>query len=226
MVEMPLIITRPDGVQWFSGAGALRAGRLWAKHDAELRGETERMGRELRDNLIGRTLWGVLELTTRNFLASGEAVFRARRDDPRFDFSACAIEYAKAVETELNALIFPLLRRESKNLSPAARVVYDDARRIDLGGLVPHQTLGVLKRLLESDDTVRKTVKRVLGPAEGGWLCDVLPREVAALAQVRDPGAHSAVLSRESVSATRGEVLGIGSEGLIVRLARVRLRAG
>ena len=57
--------------------------------DANLRGETER-----------------------TFLATGEALLRAHREDPRFDFSATAMEYAKAVETELNALVFPALRRE------------------------------------------------------------------------------------------------------------------
>ena len=46
-------------------------------------------------------MWDALEPATRGFVASGEAVFRAHRDDPGFDFSGPAIEYAKAVETEL-----------------------------------------------------------------------------------------------------------------------------
>ena len=60
----------------------LLEGDLWAERDAQNRGETERMMRELRDNLRSR-------------------------------FSGPAVEYAKAAEVELNALIFPSLRQES-----------------------------------------------------------------------------------------------------------------
>jgi hypothetical protein len=121
MVELPLIVGCEDGTRWFEEAAALTDGLLWAQRDAANRGATERMARELRDNLVGRHLWVALEPTTRNFLASAEAVFRARRDDPRFDFSGPAIEYAKAVETELNVLIFPLVRRAVRAKPPVER---------------------------------------------------------------------------------------------------------
>lgn len=51
-----------------------------------MRGEGDRMARELRDNLLGPWVWHTLELATRTFLVSAEAVFWTRRDDPAFDF--------------------------------------------------------------------------------------------------------------------------------------------
>lgn len=86
-----------------------------------MRGETERVARDLRENLFGSDVWHALEPASRTFLAAGEAVYRARRDDPRFDFSGPMVEYAKALETELNALIFPALRRVYANETHAKR---------------------------------------------------------------------------------------------------------
>lgn len=71
-------------------------------------------------------------------------MFRARRDDPAFDFSGPAVEYAKAVETALSAVLFPPLRRLLKWKPPAEREVRVDGRRLDLGGAVPHQSLGAV----------------------------------------------------------------------------------
>src|SRR5690606_20307772 len=84
MVELPLIVTHVDDARWFDPAQAPDDGRLWAERDAENRGEVERLGPELRDNLLGRDVWAALEPATRTFLAAAEATFRARRDDPRF----------------------------------------------------------------------------------------------------------------------------------------------
>ena len=51
-----------------------------------------------------------------------------------------------------------------------------------------------------------------------------IPDRLAALVAMRNPAAHGERASRESVSAAREEVLGIGAEGLVPHLARVRLR--
>jgi hypothetical protein len=95
--------------------------------------------RELRDNLLSPYVWSNLEPAARVFLASAEAVFRARRGDPAFDFSGPAVEYAKAVEVELNALIFPPLRRLLARVPPKDRVTRLDGRELDLGRRVPHR---------------------------------------------------------------------------------------
>lgn len=223
MVDLPLIVRRDDGVRWFADREALTGGRLWAEYDAEGRGETERMGRELRDNLIGRQLWTVLEPATRNFLASAEAVFRARRDDPHFDFSGPGIGYAKAVETELNALLFPLLRRTLRGCAAEERQVNVEGRSLDLGDSVPHQTLGVLRKLLQHSEVVKRALQRVL-PPDVAWLTIALPDGLSALVELRNPAAHGERASREAVSAVRDEVLGVGGEGLMVRLAVVKAR--
>ena len=219
MVDLPLLVTADTPHDWFADAEPLTGGRLWAQLDAERRSEVPRLARELRDNLIGRTLWSVLEPGTRTFLATAEAVFRARRDDPGFNFSGPAVEYAKAVETELNATIFPVLDR---TLRGKDRVLYLDGKRIDIGGRVPHQSLGALRHLLE-DDTVGRAVRSVL-PQHGGWLTGVLPTRLEVLADLRNAAAHSASTAREQVSEAREEILGIGWEGLIVQIIRAKLQ--
>jgi hypothetical protein len=70
MTNLPLVLTRDEEVRWFRDTATLLDGRLWVERDAANRSETERMARELRDNLIGPELWAVLEPATRTFLAS------------------------------------------------------------------------------------------------------------------------------------------------------------
>ncbi len=156
--------------------------------------------------------------------ASGEAVFRARRNDPGFDFAGPAVEYAKAVETELNALIFPALRRRLKGKKPAERETRVDGVPLDLGGAVTHQTLGVIRTLLLKDDVVRRTLPLAL-QHDAKWLLGELPPALELLVNLRNPGAHSEVLGRDAVTKARDGVLGVGCEGLIVRIARARMRA-
>ena len=219
MVNLPLVVTAETPHHWFGDKEQLTEGHLWAERDAELRSEVPRLARELRDNLIGRTLWSVLEPGTRTFLATAEAVFRARRDDPRFNFSGPAVEYAKAIEVELNALILPVLDRTLKGKD---RVLYVDGKRLNLGERVPHQSLGALRYLLE-DDTVRRALRAAL-PQQGVWLTGILPRQLEILADLRNAAAHSASTAREQVSAAREEILGIGRDGLIPQLARAKLQ--
>lgn len=224
MVELPLIVSRDQPVTWFGDTREVTGQVLWAQQDAALRGATEKMAEELRDNLIGRKLWIVLEPSTRNFLATAEAVFRARRNDPRFDFSAPGIEYAKAVETELNSLLFPLLRHLLRTRPPAEREVRVDARVLDLGGHVPHQTIGALRKLLRHEATIRTQMKKALSHESALWMCEAVPDRLSLLAELRNPSAHGGRASREAISDLRDEVLGIGTEGLITKLATVKER--
>jgi len=224
MVELPLIVRRDDDVRWFGGTEELTDGRLWAARDAEYRSAARRMESELRENLLGDDVWRALEPATRAFLAGAEAVFRARRDDPRFDFSGSAVSYAKAVETELNALIFPAVRRVLRGTPSHQREVRIDGRPVDLGGAVPHQTLGALRYLLQRDEIVPRALRAAF-PHDQGWLIGELPRRLEVLEALRNPAAHAAALTREEVARLRADVLGIGGEGLIVRIARGRMRA-
>jgi hypothetical protein len=161
----------------------------------------------------------VLEPGTRTFLATAEAVFRPHQDDPRFNFSSPAVEYAKAVEVELNALLFPLLDRTLKGKE---RVLYVDGKRLEIGGRVPHQSLGALRHLLE-DDTVRRALRAAL-PQHGTWLTGILPSRLEILADLRNAAAHSASTARDQISGAREEILGIGQDALIAQIARAKMR--
>jgi hypothetical protein len=44
------------------------------------------------------------------------------------------------------------------------------------------------------------------------------------LVERRNPGAHSEVLARDVAVAMREQVLGIGREGLLVQIARIKMR--
>ena len=221
LVDLPLLVHREDGVGWFDDMELLTGGRRWAERDATLRGETDRMARELRDNLLGERVWNALEPATRTFLASAEAVFRSRRDDPNFDFSGPAVEYAKAVETELNALIFGALRKGLDGQPEPDRQVRLNGRPVDASGRVAHQSLGALLKLLEHDGNARTGLKRALGN-DAKWLIDELPYQLRPIREMRNPAAHDAAAKRDRVSHQRGRILGIGGEGLLVRVVKTK----
>lgn len=221
MVNLPLVVFQEVPTPYFANLEALTEGRLWAERDTELRGETERMGRELRDNLLGREVWARLEPATRTFLSSAEATFRSRREDPRFDFSGPAVAYAKAVETELNALVFPPLHRLLERTDPREREARVDGRPLDLGLRVPHQSLGAIRTLLQHDPVVGKGVRAALGPSSS-WLLGTLPNMLEGVIRLRNPAAHSEAADREQVIRLREQVLGIGMLGLIIQLARAK----
>jgi hypothetical protein len=222
MVELPLIVTRDDGARWFADRDLLTSGRLWAERDADLRVDTQRLARELPDNLFGREVWATFETATRTFLASAEAVFRARRDDPAFDFSGPAVEYAKAVETELNALLFPRLRKRLESAALKDREVTADGRRLDLGRLVAHQSLGTILYLLENDEIVARALGGTFSAADAGWLRSNAPRELRGIVELRNPAAHWESVGREQVEMVRAQVMGVGCEGALVRIAKVK----
>lgn len=223
IVDLPLIVRREDGAVWFEDAALLTGGSRWAERDAEMRGETEKLAAELRENLLGPEIWDALEPTTRTFLTTAEAIFRARRDDPGFDFAGPAVEYCKAVETELNALVFPVLERRLARRLPAEREVRGETGLIDLGRRVSHQSLGSLQRLLEKEPIVRKGLEAGL-PHDWRWLEGELPHRLEPLRELRNPAAHSEAVTREEIGRWRRDILGIGCEGLLVRAARAKLR--
>jgi hypothetical protein len=224
MVDLPLIVRGEPSSSWFSDTDALNDGALWAQRAAEQRSEAQRMATELRDNLFGRELWPLLSPTTRSFLAAAEAEFRAHRDDAGFDLSGAAIAYAKAVETELNATVFPALRAQFRSKPPHEREVREEGRLLDLGGTVPHQSLGTVVHLLEHQDLVQAAVRRAM-PVDHNWLLGLLPRELGPIRDLRNPGAHSEATSASALEASRRTILGIGCEGLLERLVRARLRS-
>lgn len=224
IVDLPILVTRADAASWFEDVAALTEGRRWAEREAQLRGETERLSVELRENLLGSAIWDALHPTSRTFLTTGEAVFRARRDDPGFDFSAPAVEYCKAIETELNALLFPALQRVLSRRPQAEREVLVDGRVVDLGRPVSHQTLGAIRFLLTKREEVAAALQLALPTNDARWLIGELPHWLEPVLELRNPAAHDRAVGREEIARHRQEILGIGCEGLLVRIVRVKLR--
>ena len=141
-----------------------------------------------------------LQIATRNFLATGEAVFRRHRDDPHFDFSPAAVEYAKSIEVETSQLLRPGLLLINER---------------------GHQTLGALARLLKDPpQPLAKWLATAFG-ARKSWFTGELAPRLDAIASLRNPAAHGESVSRVRASSLRDETLGIGQEGLIVQLVRL-----
>jgi hypothetical protein len=200
MVEMPLLVRcAEEEPGWFSDRASLLGETRWVERDGQARGETERLAGELRDNLIGREGWARLSLTARGFLSTGEAVYRRHRDDLQFDFSSAAIEYAKAIEVELNALLRPGLVAAGE------------------GG---HVNLGRMAHALEQPKpAMRRWLDQRFG-SEARYLTGPLARKLSVFAVLRNRSAHAEPVSLQTATALREETLGIGQEGLMVRLAR------
>ena len=223
MIELPLLVERQDGATWFADSAELTGGRRWVVRDSELRGETERLSAELRDNLLGQEIWEALHPTSRTFLTTGEAVFRSRRDDPGFDFSPTAVEYCKAIETELNAAIFPAVQPSMAPKPAAEREIRDGKSALDLGKSVPRQTIGAVRHLLVNRPELKRGVEETFPERDAAWLTTTLPAELEPLLKLRNPAAHDERITRERIAAWRQRILGIGCEGLLVRIVRIKL---
>jgi hypothetical protein len=226
IADAPMIVRREPPVSWFENKEELTGGHLWAQLEAQFRGESKRVARQLRDNLFGPLLWRAMEPASRTFLTSAEAVFRSRADDPGFDFSTVAIEYAKAVEVELNALIFPSIRTFFGTKEPKQRELHGTHGRLDLGGPVRHQTLGAITYYLSQSGMVRKGIWSTLkGDAE--WiLSEDFMGELDDLLKLRNPAAHWEITMGDMVEEHRARLLGIGCEGLLVRIIQTKIRSG
>ena len=98
-----------------------------------------------------------------------------------------------------------------------------DGRPLDLGKPVPHQTLGVIRNLLEHEPIVAQGLTPLF-PHDWRWLVGQLPAQLETLAALRNPAAHSEVLGRDPAVELRNNVLGVGGEGLVVQIARARMR--
>jgi hypothetical protein len=97
-----------------------------------------------------------------------------------------------------------------------------DGRRLDLGRLVPHQSLGTILYLLEKDDVVARALGGAFSAADAGWLRSNAPRELRGIVELRNPAAHSGSVSREQVERMRAQVMGLGCEGVLVRVAKAK----
>lgn len=213
MVDLPLVVTRPDGQRFFDmdERDAITDGRLWAEWDAEQGGGVVAMERELRDNVLGERTWQGLEPATRRFLASGEKLFREHRGDPAFDFGPVINAFAKALEVQCRSLLRALL----PGIPVAIRQHNLDGRTVDL---LEHRSLslGQLARVLATEQLGRELTAR---RNDRGYLAGQLPAILDDFTAMRNPGTHEVRLTRADAQHWRDRFLGIGTEGIFMRLA-------
>jgi hypothetical protein len=219
MVDLPLVVTRPDGMQFFDPAEreTLAGDGLWAEFDAELGAGISAVERDLRDNRFGEALWYSLEPSARVFVATGERLFREHRGDPAFDFAPVLTSLAKAIEVQANAL----LRRAVNKLPPGERRANLDGRTVDLAEYGP-LSLGELARAIRGERELNAALARAV--ENGRWFCDSFAAVVGDLARVRNAGAHSAIVDRATATHWRNRLVGVGCEGDLVQLAKTRVR--
>ena len=216
MVNLPLVVTRPDGARFFDPVVRRRYidGRSWAEFDAEQVG-LGTVERDLRENMIGDEAWQGLDPAARTFVATAEKVFRDHRHDNAVDFSPVLVNFAKAVEVQAN----DVLRRAAGSLVAAQRRANVDGRTLDLAHDGPW-TLGELARLVEDDRARNAALERLL--YNGRWFATGLPAVLRELAEWRNPAAHRAKVGREEARRLRDTMVGVACVGTLVELGRAR----
>lgn len=218
VVDLPLLVTCPDGTRWFDDATRERytGGRFWSEFDAEQHGVGE-MQRELRLNRFGTTAWTALDPGVRRFVASAESMFRAHRDDMGFELSPVIVSLANAMEVQVNLL----LRAAMRGASSDVRFTNVEGQSVDLsqsGAL----SLGALARVINETKVRCDWLRSKL--EQGEWFVSSLPPILAELAEQRNDAAHGKGVSREVVVRVRERLVGVGSVGVLLELARVSAR--
>lgn len=122
---------------------------------------------------------------------------------------------------ETNAVVLPLLRRALRDLRHAKRDILLDGRLVDLGGRVPHQTLGSLTRLLQEESVAKKALQAI-APQHVTYFTDEyqLPSHLQRVKTFRNPAAHSSSSDRAALLELRRWLLGIGEAGALPGLVR------
>jgi hypothetical protein len=219
MVDLPLLVSRPDGRRYFDVRDrALYADhKLWARHDAE-QGGVGALEATLRDDHFGADAWSALEPGVRRFIAMAERTLRDHRRDPAADLSPVVVGYGKALELQANAII-----RDAMRGAP------DAARRVKLAeatALLPDAlplTLGQLARALGGEPELGDHLRRVL--SDGAWFTGEFAVTIDGFAaEARNPAAHGETVPRADVQRWRDRLLGVGGESVMCRLAKVHRR--
>lgn len=218
MVDLPLIVTRPDGRRYFQDAERelLADGKRWVRFDAE-QGGVGAMEATLRDDHLGERAWHQLDAAARRFLATAERTLREQRADPAADLSPVVVGYAKALEVQVNRLLATSLA----GAPLAARQVNVDGHTREIPEVLP-LTLGTLGRVLGGERELQKTLEAVLN--DGAWCTYELAAVLDEFARLRNAASHGERVSRAEVVQWRNRLLGVGCESVIGRLARLRVK--
>lgn len=219
MVDLPLLVTRPDGARWFDDRSRdqLTGGRHWVEFDAERAGTGE-MQRELRENRFGAALWTNLDPAARAFIATAERIYREHRTDAAFDLSVVVVDLAKAVEVQVNVVLRAALSAGDRSL----RFANVNGVTVDLVSGGPW-SLGELERMIGADHDRSAWLRHCL--ANGSWFTGSLPAVLADIAETRNKAAHGKEVDRDRVARLRGQLVGVGCNGSLLELAAVRVKA-
>lgn len=215
MVDLPLIVTDTAGTRYFDPdyRAQLTGGTFWVEFDAERAG-IGTMESELRENLFGDEVWHRLDPATRVFVATAEKVFRDHRRDSAFDLSPVVMELSKALEVTCTAVLRPVLSKAPPDVQ--ALVPWDV--QVAQWSLRP-PSLCALATIVEDAPKVRTYLQRKL--RHGDWFTSGLPAVLRAFAEVRNAVVHSRSAERAEVMKWRQQLLGIGCEGILPKLAWV-----
>jgi hypothetical protein len=215
IVDLPLIVRRDDDATFFSHGeyDAYTDGRLWVEADAE-RGGLGGLLADLRDNVLGDTVWSRLFPKTRLFVGTAERLMREYRRDPTFDYAVVLVELSKAIEVQVNALLRPVLKA-----APAAIRSWNDNGVSQDYSLRETHTMGQLVRILTQDKARADYLVRMF--RHGRWLVDQLAPVMDELARYRNDAAHSDRCRREDVLPLRNQIMGVGCEGILAQLSKV-----
>jgi hypothetical protein len=219
MVDLPLIVTRPDEDSFFDEdeLEAIGDAELWAEFDAMHGGGMLSVERSLRDDLVGEATWSALGHSARTFIASGEKIYREHRDDPGFDFATVLTAFSKAVEVQLARVLPPILRKLPADL----RMMNVDGQSVDISRKAAFG-LAETVQLLTND---ARRVSAIAGAASNGqWFTNQFPAILDAFRDVRNPGTHSDRIDRRTVKRWREQMLGVGAVGHFVELAKVSVK--
>lgn len=215
MVDLPLLVKRPDGARFFDDdeRDLLNDGHLWVTADVD-RLELGGLMSDLRDNVFGVRAWGSLLPAARIFVATAERLMRDHRREKAFDFSTVLVELCKALEVQVNTIVARVLAGAPVPL----RSGNVDGKSVDYSASRSHSA-GQLARIISGDrERMDYFAKRL---TEGKWFTEQLPPILEDLALYRNPSAHSVRRSRDEVLPFRDRIVGVGHEGVLVTLARV-----
>lgn len=82
-------------------------------------------------------------------------------------------------------------------------------------------TLGQLSRVLGGEPALGEHLRRVL--TDGSWFTGDLAITIDGFAdEARNPVAHGEPVARDVVLRWRDRLLGVGGEGIVARLARIK----
>ena len=184
MVNLPLLVTRPDGIRFFDDdeRELLNDADLGVVADAARVGLGLLMA-DLRDNLFGVRAWSALSPTARTFVATAERLMRDHRRDASFDFATVLIELSKAIEVQVNGIIASALSGAPVPL----RSGNVDGHSIDFS-TARSQSVGQLSRVIAGDRERMDYLATHL--TEGRWFTETLPPVLEELAPFRNESAR------------------------------------